>query len=287
MISSPGRSWPTLAKTEFGQTDFDLCLCVFVCVCGCVCVCVCVCLCVCVGFKVLVWSCSVLPDRLSRDRPSRDRPPPDRPNFRSFLSLSRRKIRSFLPSLGVFSWNFGGVFEGWDPQMCTSGLSGCRVRAPARGKKKERNFGRSGGRGSGGGPKHTHHTHTTQKMGWPKMDWPKLDWPKSATTTGAQVHQSSVRRRRRQHQDDGIQKRVDRAHNLVQLVCCQQFDRHAPGNLATLGVLKPGQGTSFRQTRESRDPSFRTSRAVRVGWRRCLCVFEDCSAGVQLLDPQG
>ena len=31
-------------------------------------------------------------------------------NF-AFFSLSRRKIRSFLPSLGVFSWNFGGVFE--------------------------------------------------------------------------------------------------------------------------------------------------------------------------------
>ena len=31
------------------------------------------------------------------------------PKFRAFFSLSRRKIRSFLPSLGVFSWNFGGV----------------------------------------------------------------------------------------------------------------------------------------------------------------------------------
>ena len=30
-------------------------------------------------------------------------------NFALFFSLSRRKIRSFLPSLGVFSWNFGGV----------------------------------------------------------------------------------------------------------------------------------------------------------------------------------
>ena len=29
--------------------------------------------------------------------------------FRAFFSLSRRKIRSFLPSLGIFSWNFGGV----------------------------------------------------------------------------------------------------------------------------------------------------------------------------------
>ena len=31
------------------------------------------------------------------------------PKFRAFFSLSRRKIRSFLPSLGVFSWNLGGV----------------------------------------------------------------------------------------------------------------------------------------------------------------------------------
>ena len=45
---------------------------------------------------------------------------------RFFFPLSRRKIRSFLPSLGVFSLNFGGVFEDWDPQMCTFGLSGTR-----------------------------------------------------------------------------------------------------------------------------------------------------------------
>ena len=30
-------------------------------------------------------------------------------NFALFFPLSRHKIRSFLPSLGVFSWNFGGV----------------------------------------------------------------------------------------------------------------------------------------------------------------------------------
>ena len=109
------RSWPTLAKTDFGQTDFDLCLCVFV---G-----VCVCLCgVGVGFTVSVWgfqSCSVPPE------------PPfpwTAQNFALFFSLSRRKIRSFLPSLGVFSLNFGGVFEGWNPQMCTFVVSGCRVK---------------------------------------------------------------------------------------------------------------------------------------------------------------
>ena len=61
--------------------------------------------------------------------------------------------------------------------------------------------------------------------------------------TGAQVHQSSVRRRRRQHQADGIQKRVDRAHNLVQLgelsAARQALEgaNVAPGNLATLRAL--------------------------------------------------
>ncbi len=33
------------------------------------------------------------------------------PKIRAFFSLSRRKIRSFLPSLGVFSWNFGLVWS--------------------------------------------------------------------------------------------------------------------------------------------------------------------------------
>ena len=61
--------------------------------------------------------------------------------------------------------------------------------------------------------------------------------------TGAQVHESSVRRRRRQHQDDGIQKRVDRAHSLVQLgelsTARQALEgaNVAPGNLATLTAL--------------------------------------------------
>ena len=44
------------------------------------------------------------------------------------LPLDRPKFRSFLPSLGVFSLNFGGVFEDWGPQMCTFGLLGCRVK---------------------------------------------------------------------------------------------------------------------------------------------------------------
>ena len=162
------RLWPkpTLAKPTLTCVCVCLCLCVCVFVCLCVClrvclcvfVCVCVCLCVfvCVGvacwfhgFRVggsRFWFGHV---RCPRNRPSRDRPsrgppfpgtalpgtalrrtalPLDRPKFRSFCSLSRRKIRSFLPSLGVFSWNFGGVFEDRDPQICTFGLSDCRVK---------------------------------------------------------------------------------------------------------------------------------------------------------------
>ena len=37
-------------------------------------------------------------------------------------------FRSFCLSLCVFSLNFGGVFEGRDPEICTFGLSGCRVK---------------------------------------------------------------------------------------------------------------------------------------------------------------
>ena len=87
-----------------------------------------VCVCVCAVWWVCVFVCGVLCVRCPRNRPSRDRLPLDRPKCRSFFSLSRRTIRSFLSSLGVFSLNFGGVFEGRDPQMCTFGLSGCCVK---------------------------------------------------------------------------------------------------------------------------------------------------------------
>ena len=51
-------------------------------------------------------------------------------NFALFFPSSH--FHSFFPLLGVFSWNFGGVFEGWGPEMFTFGLSGCRVK-PRRG----------------------------------------------------------------------------------------------------------------------------------------------------------
>ena len=88
------------------------------------------------------------------------------------LFFSRRKFHSFFSLWEVFSWNFGGVFEGQDPQTCAFGVlwlscealaarSGgattvshdsprARMISSGREKKKARNFGRSGGAGSGG-----------------------------------------------------------------------------------------------------------------------------------------
>ena len=126
------RLWPNRLRLVFVCVCVCLCvfvcvcvcLCVFVCVCVCLCVlcvCVCVCSCVCVCVCVCVCAC-VAWVLVSRFPPLGTALPLDRPKFCSFFSLSRRKFRSFLPSLGVFSWNFGGVFEGRNPQMCTFGL---------------------------------------------------------------------------------------------------------------------------------------------------------------------
>ena len=110
--------------------------------------------------------------------------------FRAVFPLPLPCSLFFSLSLGVFSWNSGGVFEGRDPQMCTFGNS--TRRPPEREKRHEkttqrvkkrakmgargnkaRNFGRSGGgRVQGRGvlrkqarrthTKHTTHAHTTQ-----------------------------------------------------------------------------------------------------------------------------
>ena len=48
-------------------------------------------------------------------------------NFALF-SFSRHNFHSFFSLLGVFSFSFSGVFEGRDPEVCTFGLSGCRVK---------------------------------------------------------------------------------------------------------------------------------------------------------------
>ena len=65
--------------------------------------------------------------------PPPDPPPPNRPSpgppkiSLFFFPLSRRTLHSFFSLWEVFSLNFGGVFEDRGAQMCTFGLSGCRV----------------------------------------------------------------------------------------------------------------------------------------------------------------
>ena len=128
------------------------------------------------------------------------------PKFRAFFSLSRRKIRSFLPSLGVLSWNFGGVCCAGALKCAHLEFSGCRVkpRRPREGRKErilrqereKMKFWAVLGKGGPGGtehdqtktvkpPTHTHtqntqtHKHTTHHTQHHK---PKSVWPKSAMT---------------------------------------------------------------------------------------------------------
>ena len=54
-------------------------------------------------------------------------PQTDSQNF-AFFSLSRSNVRSFF-SLGVFSWNFGGVLKR-RCQLCTFGLTGMSCETP-------------------------------------------------------------------------------------------------------------------------------------------------------------
>ena len=58
----------------------------------------------------------------------RTAPPLDRPKFRTFFPSPATIYILFSLSCWSCSLNFGGVFEGRDPQMCTFGLSGCRVK---------------------------------------------------------------------------------------------------------------------------------------------------------------
>ena len=51
-------------------------------------------------------------------------------NFALFFPSPALIFVLFL-SLGVFSWNFGGVFEGRDPLMCTFGVLGLSCEIPA------------------------------------------------------------------------------------------------------------------------------------------------------------
>ena len=54
------------------------------------------------------------------------------PNISLFFFPSPATISFFFVSLGVFSWNFGGVLKRRDPQMCTFGVLGllCEAGGP-------------------------------------------------------------------------------------------------------------------------------------------------------------
>ena len=110
------------------------------------------------------------PERLRRTAQNIGLFPPSRSQFSFFFSLSlgvfflsffsrwgSRPV-SFFPLSGVFSCSFVSHLGSVDPQMCTFGLSGCRLRVPGgltpveskkrtknwwreRGKKKTRIFG--------------------------------------------------------------------------------------------------------------------------------------------------
>ena len=151
-IARQQGSWSTLAKPTLAKSSLICCvgvlcvLCVVCCVCCVLCV-LCV-VCVCGGLCVLLCMlCVVCVVRVSvvvveetgwRGLGSADRPPAGPPSagppkisaFFFFFPLPP-PYSLFFASLGVFSWNFGGVFEGRDPQMCTFGLLGCRVKPPA------------------------------------------------------------------------------------------------------------------------------------------------------------
>ena len=98
------------------------------------------------------------------------------PNFRAFFPLSRLKIRSFLPSLGVFSWNFGGVFEGGNLKC---GLS---CEAPAEGKNKFR-----APTPSGPPPLRAPTPSGPHPFGPNKKKWPNAVWKNWVNKIGRQM----------------------------------------------------------------------------------------------------
>ena len=90
-------------STAFGQTTFGQNWCVWCVLCW-VSPIVCV---VCSKFLVGVFKIFHPPDG----------PSAGPPKISLFFSLLRHNYHSFFPLLGVLSWNFGGVFEGRDPEM--------------------------------------------------------------------------------------------------------------------------------------------------------------------------
>ena len=131
---------------------FVVCVCCVLCVvCFCVvCFCVVVVLCCCCAVLLLCCVCVVGVFRAPPPDPPSDGPPSAGPPSAGppcagppsagppsagppkislfFFRLPPQFSILFSLSCWSFSLNFGGVFEDRDPQMCTFGLSGCRVK---------------------------------------------------------------------------------------------------------------------------------------------------------------
>ena len=103
-------------------------LCVVCCVATCCYVLLCVVVCCCVLLCVVVccWFGPSPPDAGALDPPTRDLPSAGQPKFSLFSPLPPKFALFFSLSLGVFSWNFGGVFEAPEPLNCSR--LGCRVK---------------------------------------------------------------------------------------------------------------------------------------------------------------
>ena len=90
------------------------CVCVLVCL-----LCVCVCVLGCVSAVCVCCARTPRPSAEPLSLPPADRSagPPFRPKFRAFCSFFQPHFHSFFLSLGVFSWNFGGVLVGRDSNV--------------------------------------------------------------------------------------------------------------------------------------------------------------------------
>ena len=107
----------------------------FLCCCVLCCCCVVLLLCCCCCVVCVWWVCSGPLRRTALRRTALRRTALRRTalrrtaqNFALFFPSPAPVFIFFSLSCWSFSLNFGGVFEDRDPQMCTFGLSGCRVK---------------------------------------------------------------------------------------------------------------------------------------------------------------
>ena len=162
--------WPIWANPMLANPflSIGLCCCALLSIVEC-----CVLLCVVVD-PVLLWTLQTPP----RTSPPPDPLPPDRPKFGSFFPP--RPHFALFVSLGVFSWNSGGVFVGRDFHMCPFGFSDCHqiqkwigqngLDGLAKNRLKLTQLAQN------------QDDQKTICQNWSKSGWLKRDWPKSVSS---------------------------------------------------------------------------------------------------------